>query len=55
MIRLFKTEVIHRDGLWRSVDDVEFSNLEWVSWFNQQRLLEPLGYVPPVSSTKPVS
>ena len=47
VIGLFKTEVIHRDGPWRSFDDVEFATLEWVAWFNQERLLEPLGYVPP--------
>ncbi len=47
VIGLFKTEVIHRDGPWRSFEDVEFATLEWVAWFNQERLLEPLGYVPP--------
>jgi transposase InsO family protein len=47
VIGLFKTEVIHRRGPWRSFDDVEYATLEWVAWFNQQRLLEPLGYVPP--------
>ena len=45
---LFKTEVIHRRGPWRSLDDVEYATLEWVDWFNNRRLLEPLGYVPPV-------
>ncbi len=47
MIGLFKTEVIHRDGPWRGLEDVEFATLEWVSWFNTARLLEPLGYLPP--------
>ena len=47
VIGLFKTEVIHRNGPWRGFDDVEFATLEWVWWFNHQRLLEPLGYVPP--------
>jgi transposase InsO family protein len=47
VIGLFKTEVIHRRGPWRSVDDVEYATLEWVDWFNQRRLLGPLGYLPP--------
>lgn len=47
LIGLFKTEVIRHDGPWRGVDDVEYATLEWVSWFNTQRLLEPLGYLPP--------
>jgi transposase InsO family protein len=47
VIGLFKTEVIHRDGPWRGLDDVEYATLEWVAWFNTQRLLEPLGYRPP--------
>ncbi len=47
VIGLFKTEVIRRRGPWRNIDDVEFATLEWVDWFNNQRLLEPLGYLPP--------
>ena len=47
IIGLFKTEVIRHDGPWRGVDDVEYATLEWVSWFNSARLLEPLGYSPP--------
>jgi len=47
VIGLFKTEVIHHRGPWRSVEDVEFATLEWVCWFNHHRLLEPLGYLPP--------
>ena len=48
VIGLFKTEVIWRRGPWRAFEDVEFAVLEWVDWFNNRRLLEPLGYVPPV-------
>lgn len=47
VIGLYKTEVIRRRGPWRSFEDVEFATLEWVSWYNTARLLEPLGYVPP--------
>jgi transposase InsO family protein len=48
VIGLFKTEVIRRRGPWRNIDAVEFATLEWVDWFNNRRLLEPLGYLPPV-------
>jgi transposase InsO family protein len=47
VIGLFKTEVIRQAGPWRSLDDVEWATLEWVAWWNTQRLLEPLGYLPP--------
>lgn len=46
VIGLFKAEVIHRRGPWRSFEAVEYANLEWVDWFNQGRLLEPIGNVP---------
>ena len=45
---LFKTEVIRRCGPWRNAEEVEFAVLEWVAWFNNRRLLEPLGYISPV-------
>lgn len=47
IIGLYKTEVIHHDGPWRGLEHVELATLEWVSWFNTVRLLEPLGYLPP--------
>jgi transposase InsO family protein len=47
IIGLYKTEVIYRRGPWGSVEAVEFATLEWVHWFNQRRLLEPIGNVPP--------
>ena len=47
VIGLYKTEVIHRRGPWKGFDEVEYATLEWVAWFNTQRLLEPLGHVPP--------
>jgi transposase InsO family protein len=43
---LFKAEVIHRRGPWRSVETVEFATLEWVDRFNNRRLLEPIGNIP---------
>jgi transposase InsO family protein len=48
VIGLYKTEVIRRRGPWRHVDAVEYATLEWVDWFNNRRLLEPIGYVPPI-------
>ncbi len=47
VIGLFKTEVIRRQGPWRSLEAVEFATLAWVDWFNTRRLLEPIGYMPP--------
>ena len=44
---LYKAEVIHRRGPWRNPDSVEDATLEWVDWFNNRRLLEPIGNVPP--------
>ncbi|GAB9171889.1 hypothetical protein BDS110ZK25_82900 [Bradyrhizobium diazoefficiens] len=38
---LYKAEVIHRRGPWRSFEAVEFATLEWVDWFNNRRLLDP--------------
>jgi putative transposase len=47
---LYKAEVIHRRGPWRSFEAVEFATLEWVEWFNNRRLLEPIGNVPPAEA-----
>ncbi|SFJ27639.1 Transposase InsO and inactivated derivatives [Albimonas pacifica] len=47
---LFKAEVIHRRGPWRSCEAVEFATLEWVDWFNNRRLLEPIGHIPPAEA-----
>ena len=47
IIGLFKTEVIHRRGPWRTLEAVEYATLEWVDWFNHRRLLEPIGNIPP--------
>lgn len=44
---LYKTEVIWRRGPWKNVDDVEYATMEWVDWFNNRRLLEPIGDIPP--------
>ena len=47
VIGLFKAEVIYARGPWRNFEIVEYATLEWVDWFNNRRLLEPIGHVPP--------
>lgn len=47
---LYKTEVIRRQGPWRSLEAVEIATLTWVDWFNHRRLLEPIGFVPPAEA-----
>ncbi len=47
---LFKAEVIHRRGSWRSFDVMGYAALAWVDWFNNRRLLEPIGNVPPAET-----
>ena len=47
---LYKAEVIHRRGPWRSFEAVEYATLEWVDWFNNRRLLEPIGNIPPADA-----
>ena len=47
---LYKAEVIHRRGPWRSFEAVVFATLEWVDWFNHRRLLEPIGNIPPAEA-----
>ena len=49
---LYKAEVIHRRGPWKGLSEVEYATLEWVDWFNNVRLLEPIGYVPPAEFEK---
>ncbi len=45
---LYKTEVIGQRSSWKSIEEVEFATLGWVDWFNNRRLLEPIGDVPPI-------
>lgn len=47
---LFKAEVIHRCGPWRSFEAVEYATPEWVDWFNNRRLLEPIGNISPAEA-----
>jgi len=48
VIGLYKTEVIYQLGPWRSCEHVEFETVDWVDWFNNRRLFEPIGNIPPV-------
>ena len=47
IIGLYKAEVVHHEGPWASVTAVEIATLEWVHWYNNCRLLEPIGYLSP--------
>lgn len=47
IIGLYKAEVIHHEAPWLTIMDVEIATLEWVHWFNHQRLFEPIGHIPP--------
>src|SRR5215213_10233422 len=47
---LYKAELIHRRGPWRTLEAVEYATLEWVDWFNNRRLLEPIGNISPAEA-----
>jgi len=47
---LYKAEVIHRSGPWKSFDAVEYATLKWVDWFNNRRILGPIGNMPPAEA-----
>lgn len=47
---LYKAEVTHRRGPWRNFEAVKFATLEWVDWFNNRRLPEPIGNIPPAKA-----
>ena len=47
---LYKAEVIWRYGPWRSLDAVESATLEWVAWYNNRRLLQPISNIPPAEA-----
>ncbi len=47
---LYKAEVIHRRSSWKTIEAVEIATLEWVAWFNHQRILQPIGYIPPAEA-----
>lgn len=47
---MYKAELIHRRAPWKNKEAVGLTTLEWVAWFNNHRLLEPIGYIPPVEA-----
>lgn len=42
--------MIHQCGPWRSFEADEYATLEWVSWYNQDRLLERIGNILPAEA-----
>ncbi len=47
---LYKAELIHRRAPWKTRAAVELATLEWVAWYNHQRLLGSIGYIPPAQA-----
>jgi transposase InsO family protein len=47
---LYKAEVLNRRRSWRSFEALEFARLEWGDWFNNRRLLEPIGNILPAEA-----
>jgi len=47
---LYRAELIDRRGPWRSSEAAEFATLTWVDWFNNRRLPEPIGNIPPAEA-----
>jgi putative transposase len=47
---LYKAEVIHRRSSWKTIEQVELATLTWVAWFNNTRLMQSLGYIPPAQA-----
>lgn len=49
IIGLYKTELIHRGKPWKTVEDVETATARWVDWFNNQRIYQHCGDIPPAA------
>jgi len=47
---LYKTELVHRRAPWRTKESLELATLQWVHWFNHQRLLGSIGHIPPAEA-----
>jgi putative transposase len=50
VIGLYKTELVHNLGPWTGTEDLEFATMAWVDWWNNRRLLEPIGMIPPAEA-----
>lgn len=46
---LYKAEVVHRQ-VWKSREALELATLRWVDWYNNERLLGPIGFIPPAEA-----
>ncbi|MCC6174771.1 MAG: transposase [Chloroflexi bacterium] len=44
---LYKAELIHRSGPWRTGAHVELATARWVAWWNRERLHGACGDLPP--------
>lgn len=49
-VQSYKTELIHRRAPWKTRESVELATLKWVAWYDNCRLMEPLGYIPPAEA-----
>ena len=49
---LYKTELVYRRGPWRNHERLEYATLQWVDWFNNRRLLEPIGNITPAEAER---
>jgi len=47
---LYKAELIHRRAPWKTREALELETLEWVAWFNHQRLHSAIGFIPPAEA-----
>jgi transposase InsO family protein len=52
VIGLFKAEVIKQLGPWKTMQEVERETMHWVDWYNTERLLGPIGYIPPAEAER---
>ena len=47
-VGLYKTECVHFDGPWKTVEELELATLIWVDWWNTIRLHSSIGDIPPI-------
>lgn len=50
VIGLFKTEVINQGGPWKSMREIGWETLNFVDWYNNRHLLQPIGYITPAEA-----
>jgi transposase InsO family protein len=47
---LYKTELVHRQGSWRNMQDLDMATLGSLDWFDNRRLLGSIGDIPPAEA-----